>query len=172
MDESDLAREIHRRRLYGQAGAKKGQADSDARLCFEYGVTPTIDDFVSPGMALGIKDVSGRSVTAVFGDSDAFYVNKDLSEAFDIFVFSNGETLFGWLGSDLIQESPSISVQHRVSAEFLFHMPEGLDFVPPNLLVPRVWDYRVNGWWTATGLYIYDSSAAKRIGRIDEELLG
>lgn len=176
MEREDLAREIHRRRVFGQSGAPKGQADADALLCANYGVTPTLDDFVNPGMTLKIKDLDGKSVTAIFSETNVFFVSGELIGAVETVVFAGSTELYGWLPTELICQAPELKtskteVKYKVEIEFLFPTPKKFQFLPPNLAVPRIWDYRAGGWRTATG-HIYDSNAAEKVKHIDEELLG
>lgn len=181
MDPVALAREIHRRRLFGHPGSPRGQAGVEALFCERFGITPTLDDFSPPAMSLHVKDANGRSVACVGSDTELWRVSQEHVERFDVIVFGcasgfDDADLMGWLPGDVITGAP----QHRadsgsyyeIGQRFVFPMPVELDFEIPDLNVPRVWSYREKAFWTPHGFYLYDSTFAATVERVDAQLLG
>jgi hypothetical protein len=183
MEVHELAREIHRRRMFSTPDAQKAQAAADALVCTFYGIEPTIDSFSDPGMMLNVRDKGNRKVGLVASRNDSFRLAPELPETYDVIVFAVGTALdevrvAGWLTDTLVQQAPQIKglndedFRYEVTTSHLFEMPEAFNFVPPDLNVPKVWSYEHKGWGTPYGFYEYDNKAALRISNLDKKLAG
>ena len=183
MDEvGDIAQRIHKRRVLSNAKANQAQAKAEALLYTAYGFQPSLNHFQPPGMTMFLQDEEGRSVTVVCGEGPALRVGRHLQEKADVVVFAVGTSfkdcdILGWMPSLWIREAPRAKglgpeQSFEVVSGFMVPMPREFNFVTPEVVVPRIWDYTYEGWWTPLGFYLYDETARQRIETYDRESAG
>ncbi len=175
MEIREMARDIHRKRSFANAGSNITQAVADTLIHQAYEISLVTSSFGDPSMSLRLMDESGQSVTTVGADGQPFRVHELLAKSRDVIVFAIGEGLtkcdiLGWLPSKMVMEAPCEEFIYLVKGQFLFEMPETFDFVVPDTEVLRVWDYNENAWWTSEGFYLNDRAADDQIETIDIKL--
>lgn len=180
MDVLELAKKIHSRRSFSAPGASPALAGAEALVCNHYGIELTIDSFGSVDMSVVFRDVANRKARIVTSPHDPISVDLSIPEDFDVLIFAVGDNIdnvdvLGWLPDTQVRQAHQVQLsvtesQYSIPSNFLFPLPDELDFRTPDLDVPKVWSYEDGGWWTTYGFFVFDKQAEAKIKSIDEEL--
>ena len=176
----DLAQRIHKRRVFVAPHVPKALSTAEAMMDSAYGLHLNLDSY-DEGMNLAVRDERGRKVTVVAVERPPFRLEPAILEGYDVVVFVVGKgfedvDILGWLPDSRISDAPRHPISQteweiEVADDFVFPMPDAFDFSEPDFnLVPRLWDYDKDGWWTPMGFYLYDAEAKAEIERLDLEL--